>query len=123
MKRRSFLSLAFAALIPTILLTAEPAEAASTVDIRANIEDEFAPYVIDGYIRNEKTGVVTTTREVVPRGTFSKTLTYKAGQNVTLIFSVTASRAGSKTGYLQMNNVVASIRGDQRVTISLPNAT
>lgn len=123
MKRRSFISLLFATLIPAVILTDDPAEAATTINISANMDDEYAPYVVDGYIRNEKTGVFTNTRDVVKSGSFSKTLTYKANQDMTLIFSVTASRAGSKTGFLQMNDVIAPIRGEQRVTISLHSAT
>lgn len=119
MKRRSLISFALATLIPTSILSIKTTETPSTINISAHIEDEYAPYVVDGIIRNEQTGVVKTIHEEVSRGSFAKTLTYTSIQNLTFIVTVTAARAGSLNGHLKVNEKVAKINGDQRIMMWL----
>lgn len=111
MKRRSFLSLALATLLPTIL-TSEPLR---TIDIAAHIEAEFGPYHVIGTIKDTKTGAVTEINEKVASGFFGKRVTVKSGHYATIDLSVTASRSGSSAGFLSINDRVARMNGDQRV--------
>lgn len=117
MKRRSFLSVVLAAFIPTSLITSETSEPPQTIDIAAHIEDEFGPYLVSGTIKDTKTGAVTTLNQRVTSGFFGKRVTVKSGHHVTIDLSVTASRSGSSTGFLSINDRVARINGDQRVMI------
>lgn len=117
MKRRSFLSIVLATLIPTSLISTETTGTPGTVSITADIEGEYGPYLVSGTIKNNKTGAVTTLNKLVTQGRFEKIIAYQAGHTLTLNITLTAVRSGSTYGYLSINSRVAKLNGDQRVMI------
>lgn len=118
MKRRSFLTLLAATLIPPNLLAMDSVRATNKVAVTAHVEDEYAPYVVHGTITDNKTGLVTTLHERVTKGEFNKVLTYEADHDVVFNFEVTASRSGSSDGYLRLGRHLAKLRNAQRVVLS-----